>query len=309
MSLHMLPRPRWAWHDPRVKRVVSLMIPVLIGSSVAQVSLLLNSNLSTLLGDGPVSWLYYSNRLMEFPLGIFSIAIGTAMLPALSAHHATKSPEQFSATLDWSLRMILLIGLPAAAGLILLGGPMVATIFGRGHFDGNDVRMTAYALWAYGLGFLGFSLVKVLVPGFYARHEMKRPVRYAVASLVVGMAVSVALFGVNHVAPFPAPHVVLAASTSLTACLNAGLLFRRLRRDQVFAPEPGWGAFVLRVGGALTVMVALLVWFSGPLSLWLALDDLQRVARLTVVILAAVGVYFAVLFALGLRYRHLFHRP
>jgi putative peptidoglycan lipid II flippase len=309
LSIHMLPRPRWAWHDPRVKRVVSLMIPVLIGSSVAQVSLLLNSNLSTLLGDGPVSWLYYSNRLMEFPLGIFSIAIGTAMLPALSAHHATKSPEHFSATLDWSLRMIILIGLPAAAGLILLGGPMVATIFGRGHFDANDVRMTTYALWAYGLGFLGFSLVKVLVPGFYARHEMKRPVRYAVVSLAAGMAVSVILFGVNRVAPFPAPHVVLAASTSLTACLNAGLLFRQLRREQVFAPEPGWGVFVFRVGGALIAMIALVILFSGPLTLWLALDDLHRIIRLALVIMGAIGVYFAVLFALGLRYRHLFHRP
>jgi putative peptidoglycan lipid II flippase len=307
--IRMLPRPRWAWSDPRVKRLVSLMIPVLVGSSVAQVSLLLNSNLSTLLGDGPVSWLYYSNRLMEFPLGIFSIAIGTAMLPALSAHHATSSDRQFSATLDWSLRMIVLIGLPAAAGLILLGGPMVATIFGRGQFDAHDVRMTAYALWAYGLGFLGFSLVKVLVPGFYARHEMKRPVRYAVGSLLVGMAVSLALFGLNRVRPFPAPHVVLAASTSITACLNAALLFRRLRRDKVFAAEPGWGLFLLQVGGALTAMIVLVVLYSGSLSMWLALDDWHRVARLAAVILGAIAVYFAVLLALGLRYRHLFHRP
>jgi putative peptidoglycan lipid II flippase len=246
---------------------------------------------------------------MEFPLGIFSIAIGTAMLPALSAHHATNSPEHFSATLDWSLRMIFLIGLPAAAGLILLGGPIVATIFGRGEFGGDDVRMTTYALWAYGLGFLGFSLVKVLVPGFYARHEMKLPVRYAVSSLVIGMAASLALFGVNRLRPFPAPHVVLAASTSLTACLNAGLLFRRLRRDKVFAPEPGWGVFLFRVGGALTAMIVLLVLFSGSLGFWLALDGLHRVARLAVVILGAIAVYFAVLLALGLRYRHLFHRP
>jgi putative peptidoglycan lipid II flippase len=308
LSIRMLPRPRWAWSDPRVKRVVSLMIPVLVGSSVAQVSLLLNSNLSTLLGDGPVSWLYYSNRLMEFPLGIFSIAIGTAMLPALSAQHATKSTAHFSATLDWSLRMIFVIGLPAAAGLILLGGPMVATLFGRGQFGADDVRMTAYALWAYGLGFLGFSLVKVLVPAFYARHEMKLPVRYAVSSLVVGMGTSLALFAVYRVKPFPAPHVVLAASTSLTACLNAGLLFRRLRRDRVFAPEPGWGVFLFRVGGALTVMVVLLVLFSGSLTLWLALDDLHRVVRLAVVIVGAMAVYFAVLFALGVRFRHLFER-
>ncbi len=309
MRIHMLPRPRWAWSDPRVKRVVALMIPVLVGSSVAQLSLLLNANLSTLLGDGPVSWLYYSNRLMEFPLGIFSIAIGTAMLPALSAHHARSAPEHFSSTLDWSLRMIFLIGLPAAAGLILLGGPIVATIFARGHFSGEDVRMTTYALWAYGVGFLGFSLVKVLVPGFYARHEMKLPAHYAVTSLLVGMALSLSLFGVNYLAPFEAPHVVLAASTSLTACLNAALLFRRLRREKVFAPAPGWGVFMLRVGGALGVMVTLLVVFSGPLAQWLALDSLHRVGRLAVAILGAIGAYFGVLFALGLRSHHLFHRP
>src|SRR5689334_3028129 len=309
LSIHMLPRPRWAWSDPRVKRVVSLMIPVLVGSSVAQVSLLLNSNLSTLLGDGPVSWLYYSNRLMEFPLGIFSIAIGTAMLPTLSAHHATNNPQHFSATLDWSLRMIFLIGLPAAAGLILLGGPMVATIFGRGHFGADDVRMTAYALWAYGLGFLGFSLVKVLVPGFYARHEMKLPVRYAVGSLVVGMGASLALFGVNAVAPFKAPHVVLAASTSLTACLNAALLFRRLRRDGVYRPEPGWGVFAFRVVAATVVMGGLVVFLAGPLTDWLAPGELKRVAHLAGLLVGAIALYFAVLFALGLRYRHLVSRP
>jgi putative peptidoglycan lipid II flippase len=309
LSIHMFPRPRWAWSDSRVKRVVSMMMPVLIGSSVAQFSLLLNSNLSTLLGDGPVSWLYYSNRLMEFPLGIFSIAIGTAMLPALSAQHATKSPEHFSATLDWSVRMIFVIGLPAAAGMILLAGPMVATMFARGEFGAHDVQMTAYALWAYGIGFLGFSLVKVLVPGFYARHEMKVPVKYAVAALLVGMALSLGLFAVNAFAPFKTPHVVLAASTSLTACLNAALLFRRLRRDGVYRPEPGWGAFAFRVVAATVVMGVLVVFLAGPLSDWLGPGELKRVGHLAAVLLAAMAVYFAVLFALGLRYRHLVNRP
>jgi putative peptidoglycan lipid II flippase len=309
MQLHMLPRPRWAWGDPRVKRVVALMIPVLIGSSVAQISLLLNTNLSTHLGDGPVSWLYYSNRLMEFPLGIFSIAIGTAILPALSAQHAVRSTAHFSATLDWSLRMILVIGLPAALGMILLAGPMVATIYGRGHFSGEDVRMTTYALWAYGVGFLGFSLVKVLVPGFYARHEMKLPVRFAITALIVGMALSVTLFAVYRLVPFRAPHVVLAASTSLTACLNAALLFGRLRRDGIYVPEPGWTVFILRTGAATAAMTVLVVLFAGPLSQWLALDGLHRVWRLAVVIPGAIGVYFGVLFALGLRHRHLSARP
>jgi putative peptidoglycan lipid II flippase len=305
MRIHMLPRPRWAWRDPRVRRVVSLMVPVLIGSSVSQISLLLNTNFSTHLGDGPVSWLYYSNRLMEFPLGIFSIAVGTATLPTLAALFASRATEQFSATIDWSLRMIALIGIPAAAGLMLLAGPMVATIFGRGDFGPDDVRMTTYALWAYGLAFLGASLVKVLLPGFYARHEMKQSVRIGITSLVVGMAFSIALLTWHHFRPLPAPHVVLAASTSLTACLNGALLLWRLRRDGAYAPASGWGAFALRVAAGTVAMAAVVLVFAGPLTEWLALDTWHRCLRLAALILAAVGVYFGALFALGLRYRHL----
>jgi putative peptidoglycan lipid II flippase len=303
--LDFLPRPRWAWSDPRVRRIVSLMVPVLIGSSIAQVSLLLNTNLSTHLGDGRVSWLYYANRLMEFPLGIFSIAMGTAILPALSAHHATQSTGRFSATLDSSLRALLVIGLPAAAGLILLAGPLVATVYGHGRFTPLDVDMTTYALWAYGIGFIGFSLVRVLVPGFYARHEMKLPVRYAVLSLIIGMAVSLALFTVNAFRPIPAAHVVLAASTSLTACLNAAFLFRRLRRDGIYAPATGWGPFVLRVGSATVVMSAVVVIFAGPLSHWLALDAIHRGLRICILIAAAIAVYGGALLATGLRYHHI----
>lgn len=303
--LDLLPRPRWAWGDPRVRRIVGLMVPVLIGSSIAQVSLLLNTNLSTHLGDGRVSWLYYANRLMEFPLGIFSIAMGTAILPALSAHHATRSTDQFSATLDSSLRALLIIGLPAAAGLVLLAGPLVATVYGHGRFTAQDVRMTTYALWAYGVGFIGFSLVRVLVPGFYARHEMKLPVRFAIISLTVGMAVSLGLFAVHHFVQFQAAHVVLAASTSLTACLNAGLLFRRLRRDGIYRAEPGWGIFALRVGAATAAMAVVVVVYAGGLPQWLALGALQRGVRILCVILAAMGAYAGVLLALGVRWKHL----
>ena len=308
-KLDLLPLPRWGWHDPRVRKIVGLMIPVLVGSSVAQISLLLNTNLSTHLGDGPVSWLYYSNRLMEFPLGIFSIAIGTAILPALAAQHATRSSEQFSATLDWSLRTLLIIGLPAAAGMVLLAGPLVACVYGHGRFGVEDVRMTTYALWAYGLGFIGFSLVKVLVPGFYARHEMKLPVRFAMTALFIGMALSLSLFAVNAVVHFPAAHVVLAASTSLTACINAALLFSRLRRDGVYRPGPGWGIFIFRTGAATLAMAAVVWLFAGPLDQWLALDSARRALRLAWVLAAAIGAYFAVLFALGVRLRHLSARP
>jgi putative peptidoglycan lipid II flippase len=309
LRIRMLPRPRWAWSDPRVKRVVSLMVPVLIGSSVAQISLLLNTNLSTHLGDGPVSWLYYSNRLMEFPLGIFSIAVGTATLPTLAALHAARATEQFSATIDFSLRMIALIGVPAAAGLLLLAGPMVATIFARGDFGAEDVHMTTYALWAYSFAFLGASLVRVLLPGFYARHEMKQSVRIGVIALLVGMAFSIALLTLHHFMPLAAPHVVLAASTSLTACVNAALLFRQLRRERVYLPAAGWGVFALRIGAGTVAMAALVAVFAGPLADWLALDTWHRSLRLGALILAAIGVYFGVLFALGLRYRHLSSQP
>jgi putative peptidoglycan lipid II flippase len=303
--LDLLPMPRWGWGDARVRRIVKLMIPVLIGSSIAQISLLLNTNLSTHLGDGPVSWLYYANRLMEFPLGIFSIAIGTAILPSLSAHHAVRSSEQFSATLDWSLRTLLIIGLPVTAGMVLLAGPLVATVYGHGRFAPEDVRMTTYALWAYGIAFAGFSLIKVLVPGFYARHEMKLPVRYAMIGLVIGMTMSLSLFALHAVWEFPAAHVVLAASTSLTACVNAALLFNRLRRDGIYRPQPGWGAFALRAALA-TLAMALVVWmFAGSLDGWMLLDSAHRALRLAVMLAGAVGAYFTVLFALGVRMHHL----
>lgn len=309
MRLDLLAWPRWAWGDPRVRRIVALMGPVLVGSSVAQISLLLNTNLSTLLGDGAVSWLYYSNRLMEFPLGIFSIALGTAILPALSAQHATRAQEHFSATVDWSLRMSLVIGVPAAVGLIVLAGPIVATLFGRGSFTERDVQMTTYALWAYGAGFMGFSLVKVLVPAFYARHEMKVPVRYAVTALIIGMALSLTLYGVHLVHPLPAPHVVLAASTSVTACLNAWLLFWRLRRDGIYKPEPGWSVFAGRTALAAGAMGAVVLVLVGPLHDWIVRGELDRPVRLGGIIVGAAAVYFGVQVALGLRYRHLMSKP
>ncbi|HEV7714804.1 MAG TPA: lipid II flippase MurJ, partial [Steroidobacteraceae bacterium] len=165
------------------------------------------------------------------------------------------------------------------------------------------------ALWAYGVGFMGFSLVKVLVPGFYARHEMKLPVRYAITALIVGMTLSVALFVVHQFVKFEAPHVVLAASTSLTACLNAGLLFRRLRKDGVYVPEAGWSIFILRTAAATVAMSGVVLYFAGPLSQWLDLRTLDRTVRLGTVILGAIVVYFGVLWALGLRYRHLSARP
>jgi len=271
---------------------------------VAQISLLLNTNLSTHIGSGSVSWLYYANRLMEFPLGIFSIAVGTAILPALSAQHASKTPEAFAATLDWSLRVILLIGLPAALGLCLLAGPLVSTVYGHGAFSDQDVRMTTWALWAYGAGFMGFSFVKVLVPGFYARQETRTPVRFAIISLVIGMALSLALFVYAKLHAFEGAHVGLAISTSLTACINGALLFWRLKRDGIYRSQPGWGLFWLRLIAANLAMGAAVLWLAGDLASWLAAGEWARGGRMLVLIAAAMAVYFGVLAASGLRARH-----
>ena len=304
-ALKLLPKPRFAWGDVRVQRVLGLMLPVMLGSATAQLSLLINSNLATHLGDGSVSWLYFADRLMEFPLGIFSIALATVILPALSAQHSRNAPTEFGATLDWGLRLLCLIGIPAALSLILLAGPLVTTLFGYGRFGENDIHMTEYALWGYGAGFMGFSLVKLLVPGFYARQEMRLPVRYGIIALGSGMALSIGLFAWAKLSGFAAGHVGLAIATSFTAWLNAGLLWRRLKADGVWRSTPGWGAFLLRLLLANAVMSVVVLWIAGPTANWIAADLADRAGRLTLVISVGVLSYFATLALAGLRPRHL----
>lgn len=303
MALKLLPAPRFDLRDLRVRRIMGLMLPVVIGSSVAQVSLLLNTSLATLIADGAVSWLNFGSRLMEFPTGIFAIAVGTVILPALSSKHTERSPEQFAATLDWGLRMMLLLGLPSAAGLVILGGPLTATLFGHGRFGEHDVLMTTWVVWAYGFGFLGFALVKVLVPGFYARQETKLPVRYATIGLVCGMTMSLAVFAVSKQMPFAAAHVGLALSTSLTAWVNSALLYRRLRADGIYLPQAGWGRFAVQLGVATGLMSVAAA--AGARADWMALSELGRAARLLIVVGVCGALYFASLWAMGLRPRHL----
>lgn len=302
--LRLLPRPRWGWRDPRVRQIVKLMLPVMLGSSIAQLSLLLNTSVATLISAGTVSWLNYGSRLMELPIGIFTIAVGTAILPSLSAQHVQKSPEAFSDTLDWGLRTMLLLGLPSAVGLVLLGGPLVATLFGHGRFNADDVRMTAWVVSAYGFGFIGFSLVKILVPGFYARQETRLPVRYATIGLAFGIVTSIATLVVSRLHPFVGIHVGLAISTSVTAWVNSALLYRRLRRDGIYTPAPGWGRFALRLIAANAVMAAVLLLLAGDLAAWLLLPVLPRVLRLAELVGAALVSYGAMLGLLGLRPGH-----
>ncbi|HAU14322.1 MAG TPA: murein biosynthesis integral membrane protein MurJ, partial [Gammaproteobacteria bacterium] len=230
-QIQLLSVPRWGWSDPGVKRILALMLPAMFGVSVAQINLLLDTVLASFLVDGSVSWLYYSDRLMELPLGVFGIAIATVILPSLSRKHASQSVEAFSQTLDWAVRMVLLIGLPAALALVVLAAPLLVTLFQYGEFSAADVDRASLSLQAYGAGLLGFMLVKVLAPGYFARQDTKTPVKVGIKAMVANMVFNLALI-------VPLAHVGLALATSLSALLNAFLLWLGLRREGVYQAQP-----------------------------------------------------------------------
>lgn len=296
--LRLLPRPRPGFHDPGVVRVLKLMVPALFAVSVTQINLLLDTMLASFLVTGSISWLYYSDRLMEFPLGILGVGLATVILPRLSRRQAEAAPEAFSHTMDWGLRMTVIFGVPAAVGLMVLAGPMIATLFQSDVFDANDVAMAERSLMAYSFGLQAFILIKVLAPGFYARQDTRTPVRIGVIAMVANMLLNLALI-------FPLQHAGLALATSLSAYLNAFLLLRNLRRDDAYSPGPGWARLAVQVGAAGFLMAAMLVWASPELSGWVEADRLRRVGMLMGLIVLGAVVYFAVLLVSGLRPRDL----
>jgi putative peptidoglycan lipid II flippase len=301
LRLRLLPVPIWGWAHAGVRKVLKLMLPVMFGSSVAQISILFDTLIASFLAAGSISWLYYADRLMEFPLGVFGIAIATVMLPSLSEAHNKASPEQFSAMLDWALRLVILIGLPAALGLILLAEPLLATIFFSGAFTRLDVSMAAVALVAYAFGLLGFILVKVLVTGYYSRQDTRTPVKIGVMTLVLNMTLNV-VFVVGLVRiDYAAPHVGLAAATTTAALVNAGLLFRGLVRSGVYRLSPGWGIFAARVAAATVVMGIAVYWLRLQFGEWTDLTLAGRGLALTASVLTGCGVYLACCYLGGLR--------
>lgn len=299
--LGLLARPRWAPAAEGVRRIGRLMLPGIFGSSMAQVSLLLDTLIASFLVTGSIAWLYYADRLMEFALGVFSIALATVILPRLSAEHAAGNTERFSATLDGALRLVTLIVVPAALGLFVLAGPITATVFGYGAFSANDVRMTEYGLMAYSWGLIGFSLVKVLAPGYFARQDTRTPVRVGLIALGVNMTINVAVVLPAHYAGFATPFVLLATSTCLSAAINALLLWRGLRRDAVYRPRAGWRGLLLRALAGNLVMVAVLFWWTAGSGDWLQLSALERAADLTLAITLGIASYGATLWLTGLR--------
>lgn len=292
--LHLVPRPRPRFRDPGVRRVLRLMLPAVFAVSVTQINLMLDTVLASFLATGSISWLYYSDRLMEFPVGILGVALSTVILPRLSRRQAEAKAEAFSATLDWGLRMSLLFGLPAAVGLVVLAGPLMSTLFQSAVFSPADVAMAERSLMAYGIGLQAFIMIKVLAPGYYARQDTRTPVRIAVAAMLSNMVLNLILI-------FPLQHAGLALATTLSAYLNAFLLLRGLRRAQVYEPSAGWGALGLRVGAAVTVMALLVIAAAPSLAEWTDAARLERIAWLVGLIAAAATAYFAVLLMLGIR--------
>lgn len=296
-QLKLLPRPRLNRQDEGVKRIIKLMIPALFGVSVTQISLLLDTLLASFLITGSISWLYYSDRLMEFPLGILGVALGTVILPRLSQKHASDSPEDFSRTIDWALRWVLLLGVPSAVGLIVLSGPMIATLFHSGEFTGNDVLMAERSLIAYAIGLVAFMGIKVLAPGFYARQDMKTPVRIAVIAMLTNMTFNLLLM-------FPLGHAGLALATTIAAGVNATLLYRGLRKEQVYTPMAGWPPLLIRGLSASTLMGLVVWWGAGPTSEWIEFGGWERIGKLFLWISVGGATYGAALLAFGVRPRH-----
>ncbi|NMZ46808.1 murein biosynthesis integral membrane protein MurJ [Pseudomonas oryzihabitans] len=292
----MLVLPRLNLRDSGVWRVMKQMGPAILGVSVSQISLIINTIFASFLAAGSVSWMYYADRLMELPSGVLGVALGTILLPALSRTYAKADRQEYSRLLDWGLRLCFLLVLPCSAALALLSEPLTVSLFQYGRFDAHDALMTQRALVAYAVGLLGIILVKVLAPGFYAQQNIKTPVKIALFTLAVTQVLNLILIG-------PLQHVGLALAIGLAACLNAGLLFWQLRRHNLFIPQAGWTGFLLRLLIAVAVMTAVLVGLMQLLPSWSEGLMWQRLLRLGGLVAAGVLAYFASLFLLGFRVR------
>ncbi|MGZ5073097.1 MAG: murein biosynthesis integral membrane protein MurJ [Usitatibacter sp.] len=292
----MLPRPLWDPRDAGVLRILKLMAPAALGVSVAQLSLLINTQIASYLGDGAVSWIYYADRLMEFPSALLGVALGTVLLPSLVRHHASDDRGAYSRLLDWGLRITLVLALPAAVALALLAVPLVATLFWHGEFLQHDVMMTRNALIGYAVGLAGIILVKILAPGFYAKQNIRTPVKVAIVTLVVTQLLNAALV------PF-LRHAGLTLAISLGACFNAGWLWHLMRRSGAYRPEPGWAAFLMKLAVALYLMGGVLWYAMGSEASWFEIATAARALKLSLVIAAGAATYFAALALMGFRLR------
>lgn len=292
--INLLPIPSLNFRDQGVKRVLKLMIPALFGASVMQISLLLNTVFASFLKVGSVTWLYYSDRLAYFPLGVFGVALATVALPQLSRHFSSRSHDQFSATLDWGIRCNLLIGLPASLTMCILAQPLIVSLFQYGKFTVFDVAMTRQSVLAYAIGLQAFMLVKILSSAFYARQEINTPVRFGIVTLVINMCL-------NAILIFPLAHAGLALASSLASWFNVGLLLWGLYRHNIFRFQEGWRLFILRLLLANGLLSLFLWWGAGNLAMWLAWRWYQRFGHVLLLGIAAIVIYIASLAMSGMR--------
>jgi putative peptidoglycan lipid II flippase len=298
IRLGYFPRPRLGFHDPHVRRLLKLMVPALLGVSVAQINLLIDTIFASFLQTGSISWLYYADRLVEFPLGMFGVALATVVLPHLSRQHANKAADEYSATLDWALRSILVVGIPASIGLFILAKPMVATFFQYGRFHARDVLETAPALQAMAVGLIPFMAIKVLASGFYAQHDIRTPVRIAIIGLITNAILNAILM--QHFL-----HVGLATATTCSAILNATNLFIILVRRGKFQLQKGWLLFLFRMAIVNSISLFATIWMTPSIETWLEWHAFERVGHLLLIVSAVGVIYFIGLRAVGFRYHEL----
>src|SRR3954468_12654216 len=295
-KMGLLPRWRLNLSHPGVRRILKLMAPAAFGVSISQVSLLINTIFASFLVSGSVSWLYYADRLMEFPAGVLGVALGTILLPSLSKYHADANHQEYARLLDWGLRVTVLLALPAAAALAVLAMPLIAALFHYGRFTAGDAWMTREALVAYSIGLLGMILVKILAPGFYARQNIKTPVKIGLFTLLMTQAMNLAFIG-------PLKHAGLALAIGLGACLNAALLYRGLRKSGIYQPQPGWAVFLLKVLAANFFMAVVLFSTMGEASWWFSATWSSKLPAVLGLVVLGVLAYGAVLALLGFRPR------
>lgn len=318
-KLDLLALPRWGWRHPDVRKVMRLMLPTLLGSSVAQVNLLFDTFIAAMLVHGSQSWLSTADRFLEFPLGVFGIALGTVILPTLARHHVNTDRAGFSKSLDWGLRATLIIILPAMLGLMLLALPLVSTIFQYGKFTAEAARMTALSVFGLSFGLPAFALVKTVLPAFYARQDTRTPVRAGLASMVANMVFNIALLALlvalwvpeearqdgvmATLARVPGLHFALGIASALSSYLNLVLLWRWLRRADVFDLQPGWTRFLVRLLLANLAM-GLALWFGLQVAPdFTVVDKWQRIGWLGALVGGGALVYAVAMLVLGFRLR------
>ncbi|MFT7228488.1 MAG: putative peptidoglycan lipid II flippase [Methylophilaceae bacterium] len=305
-KLGLMPRFSLNLQDEGVWRILKLMGPAIFGVSITQISMLINTIIASFLISGSVSWLYFADRLMEFPTGLLGVALGTVLLPSLSKSVADNNDSEYSQLLDWGLRLTFMLALPAAVALAVLAVPLISSLFMYGAFNAHDVMMTKVPLMAYSLGLIGLILVKVLAPGFYSRQNIKTPVKIATFVLVMTQLMNVLFVFILDFKEYR--HAGLALAIGLGACLNAGLLFYHLRKRGHYQPQAGWFLFVLKLILAAVVMAAIVHYVAGADALWFDYGLMEKIIRLVGLLLVGVGSYFSILWLMGIRVKDFMRR-